>query len=195
MVVERKEDCICLEMGVQQTNNIRQTLYIGQTTGFWCIPFLCILRNIPVSILECINSAGMIRHQNDENSRPSCQSSFLWNPLDSAGTTGFLQELGGHCKDLNDLQKIIHIPNTFSRHRYAVASFGEVDGRRLQSSGKGMLNPLLDIHAHSPLAGLVRTRDLTPKSVLMIPHQQKGEKFTLTQETSSASVLNISTQA
>ena len=100
VVVERKEDCICLEMGVQQTNNVRQTLYIGQTTKFRCIPFLCIPWNIPVSILECVNSAGMIRHQNDENSRPSCQSSFLWNPPDSTGMTGFLQELGGHCKDL-----------------------------------------------------------------------------------------------
>ena len=59
-----------------------------------------ILQNIPVSIPECPNSAGMIRYQNDENSRPSCQTSFLWNPLDSAGMTGFLQELGGHCKDL-----------------------------------------------------------------------------------------------
>ena len=76
-----------------------------------------------------------------------------------------------------------------------MASFGEVDGRRLQSSGKGTPNPLLDIHAHSPLAGLVGTSDLTPKSVLMIPHQRKGEKFTLTREISSASVLNISTQA
>ena len=34
------------------------------------------------------------------DSRPSCQSSFLWNPLDSAGMTRFLQDLGGHCKDL-----------------------------------------------------------------------------------------------
>ena len=42
----------------------------------------------------------MIRHRNDENSRPSCQISFLRNPPDSAGMTGFLQELGGHCKDL-----------------------------------------------------------------------------------------------
>ena len=100
VVVDRKEDCVCLETGVQQTNNVRQTLYIGQTTGFLCIPFLCIPRNIPVSILECVNSAGMIRHRNDENSRPSCQSSFLRNPPDSAGMTGFLQELGGHCKDL-----------------------------------------------------------------------------------------------
>ena len=71
-----------------------------QTTGFRFIPFLRIPRNIPVSIPECPNSAGMIRHQNDKNSRPTCQSSFLRNPPDFAGMTGFLQELGGHCKDL-----------------------------------------------------------------------------------------------
>ena len=34
VVVEGKEDCICLVTGVQQTNNICQTLYIHQTTGF-----------------------------------------------------------------------------------------------------------------------------------------------------------------
>ena len=90
VVVDRKEDCVCLETGVQQTNNV------CQTTGFRCIPFLC----IPVSIPECVNSAGMIRHRNEENSRPSCQSSFLRNPPDFTGMTGFLQELGGHCKDL-----------------------------------------------------------------------------------------------
>ena len=71
-----------------------------QTTRFRFIPFLHIPQNIPVSIPECPHSAGMIRHRNDENSRPSCQSSFLRNPPDSAGMTGFLQELGGHCKDL-----------------------------------------------------------------------------------------------
>ena len=38
--------------------------------------------------------------QNDENSRPSCQTSFHQIPPDSTGMTGFLQELGGHCKDL-----------------------------------------------------------------------------------------------
>ena len=79
---------------------INKPMLNKQTTGFRFIPFLRILRNIPVSIPECPNSAGMIRHRNDENSRPSCQSSFLWNPPDSAGMTGFLQELGGHCKDL-----------------------------------------------------------------------------------------------
>ena len=81
VVVEGKEDCICLVTGVQQTNNL------CQPTGFRCIPFLRIPRNIPVSIPECVNSAAMIRNWNDKNSRPSCQSSFL-------------QELGGHCKDL-----------------------------------------------------------------------------------------------
>ena len=53
-----------------------------------------------MSIPEWPNSARIIRHQNDENTRPSCQSSFLQNPLDSAGMTRFLQELGRHCKDL-----------------------------------------------------------------------------------------------
>ena len=47
----------------------------------------------------------MIRHQNDENSRPSCQSSFLQNPPDSTGMTRFLQELGGHCKDLTRMRR------------------------------------------------------------------------------------------
>ena len=37
------------------------------TTRFHFIPFLRILQNIPVSILECPNSAGMIRHWNDKN--------------------------------------------------------------------------------------------------------------------------------
>ena len=97
VVVERKEECVCLVTGVQQTNNV------CQTTRFRCIPFLHILRNIPVPIPECPNSARMIRHRNDENGRPSCQSSFLRNPPDSAGMTGFLRELGGHCKDLHSL--------------------------------------------------------------------------------------------
>ena len=30
----------------------------------------------------------MIRHQNDENHRPSCQSSFLWNDQIPAGIRG-----------------------------------------------------------------------------------------------------------
>jgi hypothetical protein len=51
------------------------------------------LHSIPV------HSAGIIRHRNGKNSRPSCQISFHWNLVDSAGMTGFLQELGGHCKD------------------------------------------------------------------------------------------------
>ena len=80
---------------------INKPMLNKQTTGFRFIPFLRIPRNIPVSIPECPNSAGMIRHRNDENSRPSCQISFLRNPPDSAGMTGFLQELGGHCKDLS----------------------------------------------------------------------------------------------
>ena len=79
---------------------INKPMLNKQTTGFCFIPFLRIPWNIPVLILECPNSAGMIRHQNDKNSRPSCQSSFLRSPPDSAGMTGFLQELRGHCKDL-----------------------------------------------------------------------------------------------
>ena len=71
-----------------------------QTTTFCCIVFLQIPQNIPVSILECSNSAGMIRHCSDENSRPSCQISFHQIPLDSTGMTRFLWELGGHCEDL-----------------------------------------------------------------------------------------------
>ena len=62
--------------------------YTNKQLEFRCIPFLCIPWNIPVSILECSNSAGMSRHRNDENSRPSCQSSFLWNPLDSCRNSG-----------------------------------------------------------------------------------------------------------
>jgi hypothetical protein len=73
---------------------------VGQTTGFRCIPFLCIPWNIPVSIPESGHSAGIIRHRNAKNGRPSCQISFHRIPLDSAGMTGFWQELGGHCKDL-----------------------------------------------------------------------------------------------
>ncbi|KIK00312.1 hypothetical protein K443DRAFT_79130, partial [Laccaria amethystina LaAM-08-1] len=53
-------------------------------------------QNILVSIPESGYSAGIIRHQNGKNSRPSCQISFHWIPPDSAGMTGFLQELGGH---------------------------------------------------------------------------------------------------
>ena len=53
--VERKEDCVCLVPGVQQTNNV------CQTTRFCCIPFLCIPQNIPVPIPECPNSARMMK--------------------------------------------------------------------------------------------------------------------------------------
>ena len=87
--------------GCDVSRMINNICYTNKQLEFRCLPFLCIPQNIPVSILECPNSAGMIRHRNDENSRSSCQSSFLWNPLDSAGMTGFLQELGGHCKDLD----------------------------------------------------------------------------------------------
>ncbi|EDR07232.1 uncharacterized protein LACBIDRAFT_298911 [Laccaria bicolor S238N-H82] len=91
--VERKECCICLVVLPLFGNRSKIN---KQMNGFHCIPFLSILWNIPVSILECPNSPGMVRHQNDENSRPPCQISFLWNPPESAGMTGFLQELGGH---------------------------------------------------------------------------------------------------
>ena len=65
----------------------------------------------------------MSRHWNDENSRPSCQSSFLRIPLDSTGMTRFLQELGGHCKDLSwdvcSARPRIFIKNDFTRtHLY-----------------------------------------------------------------------------
>ena len=48
------------------------------------------------------------------------------------------------------LQKIIDISNVFCRHRYIVASFGDVNGRRWQSNDKGKSNPLPDVHAHNP---------------------------------------------
>jgi len=59
---------VCLVTGVKQTNK--------QTTGFCCIPFLQILRNIPVSIPECPNSTGIKGTRMKKNSRPSCQILF-----------------------------------------------------------------------------------------------------------------------
>jgi len=47
-------------------------------------------------IPECPNSAGIKGTGMKKNSRPSCQILFHWIPPDSAGMTGFLQELGGH---------------------------------------------------------------------------------------------------
>ena len=84
VVVDRSGD------GCDVSHMINKPMLNKQTTGFRFIPFLRIPRNIPVSIPECPHSAGMIRHRNDENSRPSCQSSFLWNPPDSAGIRGAL---------------------------------------------------------------------------------------------------------
>lgn len=49
-----------------------------------------------------------------------------------------------------NLKKITIIPNAFSGRRCAVASFGEVDGKRWQSNDRGsMSNPLPGIHAHT----------------------------------------------
>jgi hypothetical protein len=49
------------------------TAIAKQITGFRCILFLCILQNIPVSIRNPCHSARIIRHQNEQNSRPACQ--------------------------------------------------------------------------------------------------------------------------
>ena len=59
---------------------INKHLLKKQTTGFCCMPFLHIPQNIVVSIPECPNSTGIIRHQDKKNSRPSCQISFHWIP-------------------------------------------------------------------------------------------------------------------
>ncbi|EDR05135.1 uncharacterized protein LACBIDRAFT_303495 [Laccaria bicolor S238N-H82] len=67
--VEKKECCICL-VALPLFGN--KSKINKQLTGFRCIPFLPFLQNIPVSIPECPNSAGMVRHRNDENSRPPC---------------------------------------------------------------------------------------------------------------------------
>ena len=61
-----------------------------QITGFCCIPFLRILQNIPVSILECPNSAGIKGTGMKKNSRPSCQILFRWNDRIPAGIRGAL---------------------------------------------------------------------------------------------------------
>ena len=56
------------------------TEYASNATGFHCIPFLQILWNIPVLILEWTDSTGIIRHQNEKNGRATCQILSHWNP-------------------------------------------------------------------------------------------------------------------
>jgi len=87
LVVEREEHCVCLLTGVQQTNNV-----------FTKQPDSVLLHSVPVNSAEHsgLNSGMPKFHWNAKNSRPSCQISFHWIPLDSAGMTRFLQELGGH---------------------------------------------------------------------------------------------------
>jgi len=58
---------VCLVTGVKQTNK--------QTNNQ-------ILQNIPVSIPECPNSAGIKGTGMKKNSRPSCQILFHWIPLE-----------------------------------------------------------------------------------------------------------------
>ena len=70
-----------------------------------------LLHSVPAHSAEHsgLNSGMPKFRRNDENSRPACQKSFLRNPPDSAGMTGFLQELGGHCKDLIKACKYLYM--------------------------------------------------------------------------------------
>ena len=89
--------------GCDVSRMINKHMLHKQTTGI-------LLHSIPVNSAEHsgLNSRMPKFCQNDENSRPSCQSSFLWSPLHSAGMTRFLQELGGHCKVLATSGKAIY---------------------------------------------------------------------------------------
>ena len=68
--------------------------------AFLRILFQFILGNIPVSILEWLNSSKIDYPQNGKFGRALCQISFLQNLPESTGMTGFWKESVGQGKDL-----------------------------------------------------------------------------------------------
>ena len=91
LVVEREEHCVCLLTGVQQTNNVF-------TKQLDSVP----LHSVPVNSAEhsSLNSGMPKFNQNDMTLECKKKQAMLPNfiILDSSG---FQQELGGHCIDLH----------------------------------------------------------------------------------------------